>query len=434
MPYLVRFRVVIEEVETAVRVRAKVVGDVVGAATLRLDDAASRVYRHAGQHARPGEHGPAHGLPLRRPHRPFRTRLGPRFGGPPVHRPRRRAPRGRLDSPGVKFSFRQILASTAGAVIAAIVASSFGVKGTIIGVAIGSAAATMGTALVAQSIDRGHEAVKQVAVRVPEPSTLLRKLGGTGVSGPVGVVGGLVGTHRSGAAAIRARQRGRDDGDGIDGGAGGRDPAPGDLRRGVGPGDGAAAWPRSSPARPAVVRPAPRVGSPGGPSRSSAVTVFVLALLLITAVELISGKPLSSHLRRRRQRDDVEEPRQPVAGARHHPDRAHHDHVDHAGCGHVDHDDDHGGDSTSTTEPAAGQTTTTTLPAVRRRPPPRRRGPERGRRRRRHYVRVRSLPCGRHQCGGYQPLNSAGRLSTKLAMPSLESRVFVTSSCPSASS
>jgi uncharacterized protein YndB with AHSA1/START domain len=40
VPYLVRFRVVIEEVETALRVRARVVGDVVGAATLLLDDAA----------------------------------------------------------------------------------------------------------------------------------------------------------------------------------------------------------------------------------------------------------------------------------------------------------------------------------------------------------------------------------------------------------
>ena len=32
----------------------------------------------------------------------------------------------------------------------------------------------------------------------------------------------------------------------------------------------------------------------------------------------------------------------------------------------------------------------------------------------------------------YQPLNSEGRRSTKLAMPSLESRVLVTSSCPMA--
>jgi hypothetical protein len=39
---------------------------------------------------------------------------------------------------GVRFSFRQILASAAGAVIAARIASSLGVTGTIIGVAVGS--------------------------------------------------------------------------------------------------------------------------------------------------------------------------------------------------------------------------------------------------------------------------------------------------------
>jgi hypothetical protein len=38
VPYLVRFRVVIEDVETAVRVRASVLGDVVGTATLRMED------------------------------------------------------------------------------------------------------------------------------------------------------------------------------------------------------------------------------------------------------------------------------------------------------------------------------------------------------------------------------------------------------------
>ena len=86
----------------------------------------------------------------------------------------------------MKFSARQILASAAGAVIAAVIASAFGVKGTIVGVAIGSAAATFGTALVAQSIERGHEAVKQVVVRAPESSPLLRKLGGTGTSSAEG--------------------------------------------------------------------------------------------------------------------------------------------------------------------------------------------------------------------------------------------------------
>lgn len=79
----------------------------------------------------------------------------------------------------MKFSFRQILASASGAVLAAVIASLFGVKGTIVGVAIGSAAATFGTTFVAQSIERGHDAMKQVVVRVPDGSTLLRRLGGT---------------------------------------------------------------------------------------------------------------------------------------------------------------------------------------------------------------------------------------------------------------
>jgi hypothetical protein len=85
----------------------------------------------------------------------------------------------------VKFSFRQILASAAGAVIAALIASSFGVTGTIVGVAIGSMAATLGTALVSQSLERGQKVVKQAAVRVPEgpTSTLLRRMGGTGAAG-----------------------------------------------------------------------------------------------------------------------------------------------------------------------------------------------------------------------------------------------------------
>ena len=40
----------------------------------------------------------------------------------------------------------------------------------------------------------------------------------------------------------------------------------------------------------------------------------------------------------------------------------------------------------------------------------------------------------RRERPGYQPLNSAGRRSTKLATPSLESSVFVSNSCPMASS
>jgi len=61
----------------------------------------------------------------------------------------------------VKFSYRQILASAAGAVLSAVIASVFGVKGTIVGVALGSIAATTGTALAFQSIERTNKAVKQ---------------------------------------------------------------------------------------------------------------------------------------------------------------------------------------------------------------------------------------------------------------------------------
>ena len=82
----------------------------------------------------------------------------------------------------MKFSYRQILASAAGAVLAAVIASVFGVKGTIVGVAIGSIAATTGTALAFQSMRCTHKAVKQVVVQAPE-SSLLRRLGGTNAAG-----------------------------------------------------------------------------------------------------------------------------------------------------------------------------------------------------------------------------------------------------------
>jgi hypothetical protein len=82
----------------------------------------------------------------------------------------------------VKFSYRQILASAVGAVLAAVIASVFGVKGTIVGVAIGSIVATTGTGLAFKSIEKTNKAVKQVVVRAPE-SSLLRRLGGTDAAG-----------------------------------------------------------------------------------------------------------------------------------------------------------------------------------------------------------------------------------------------------------
>jgi hypothetical protein len=205
----------------------------------------------------------------------------------------------------VKFSFRQILASTAGAVIAAVVASTFGVKGTIIGVAIGSAAATMGTAFVAQSIERGHEAVKQVAVRVPESSTLLRRLGGTGVSAPD--ASSVDASSAPTEVVGQAKPGGSDPGQtgSVDESeaetvemASTAAPIDETQRLEISAAADAPATERlvasTSPTRGPVARPAVLRGFSWRAIAVSAVTVFVLALLFITAVELISGKPLST--------------------------------------------------------------------------------------------------------------------------------------------
>ncbi|MGP0030721.1 MAG: hypothetical protein ACLPVF_09480 [Acidimicrobiales bacterium] len=111
----------------------------------------------------------------------------------------------------MKISVRQVLASAAGAVVAAAIASFFGVKGTIVGVAIGSMAATVGTAVVAQSIDRTHHAVRQVVVKAPSTS-VIRRLGGTAPAGEVGgsgpeaqapVTEDVASTEAKGAATMR---------------------------------------------------------------------------------------------------------------------------------------------------------------------------------------------------------------------------------------
>jgi len=191
----------------------------------------------------------------------------------------------------VKFSIRQILASAAGAVIAAVIASTFGVKGTIVGVAIGSAAATMATALVAQSIERGHEAVKQVVVRAPETSTLLRKLGSTGASGdtaasastaPMQVVGQSGSDDGGTAETVPMESVGSPVGETerLEISAVADAPATERLRA------------TTTPMRPAG-RPGLRRFSWKTIAATAAI-VFVLALLSITAIELISGTPLSA--------------------------------------------------------------------------------------------------------------------------------------------
>ena len=182
--------------------------------------------------------------------------------------------------------------------IAAVIASSFGVKGTIVGVAIGSAAATMATAFVAQSIERGHEAVKQVVVRAPETASLLRKLGGTGASGD------SLSSQDASSAPTEVIGRPESDATGATGATGAAETV------GMASVEGrterleisAAADAPETERLQATTLPAPRGGAgrltarPGFSWRAIAATigiVFVLALLFITAVELISGKPLA---------------------------------------------------------------------------------------------------------------------------------------------
>ena len=392
MPYLVRFGVTIDHVEVAALVRATVSGDVVGHATLTLDDADGRLHGDAAQLAGAREQGPAADVPFRRPRCPFRARLGPRFGRPPVHRPRRRTLGGRVDTQVVKFSFRQILASTAGAVVAAIIASTFGVKGTIVGVAIGSAAATMATALVAQSIERGHEAVKQVVVKAPETATLLRKLGGTGASGDTLATSSASASSSASSAPTEVVRSGPPDDGNAETVEMESTAAPvGETELEISAVADAPATERlrasTSPMRPAVRRPALAGRFSWRAIAATAAVVFVLALAVHHGDRADLGQAALGDLRRIRRGHDAEESRHPVAGTGDHADDHavdhDHDHVD--DLDHVDHDHDARRRErrrrapppppvqprTTTTSPAPATTTTTVVSGR----PPRRRPP-----------------------------------------------------------
>ena len=386
------------------------------------------------------------------PDRPFRPRLGARLRGTPVHRPRGRTGGGRLDSPGVKFSVRQILASAAGAVIAAIIASIFGVKGTIVGVAIGSIGGDDGHRLRGP-VDRprapGGQAGRRARARRPRLDAaapprrdrverrrvvLSRcRLGADRVVATTGADGG--GARRTWRSGIGAATAATDETVQMEpsGGtrpSGSRCPSRGPmrvprrtLRRHAG--DVAADAPcarRRHRGDPVVgldlgdgggERDGPRPGGPAALSwkaiAGAAGIVFVLALLFITAVELISGKPLSD-----------------IFGG--------------AGSGTTFFGNNPGpaptstttstpssttststtsssSTSTSTTAPTGqSSTTTSTAPSATTTTTPGR--------------RVGLDDDHDRQAALYQPLNSAGRRSTKLAMPSWESRVRVTISWP----
>ncbi len=219
----------------------------------------------------------------------------------------------------MKFSFRQILASAAGAVIAALIASSFGVTGTIVGVAIGSMAATLGTALVLQSIEHGQQAVKQAVVRVPEgpTSSLLRRIGGTGAAGgatssvdggpkepePTEVVGAVGENATETAPAVRYRDATErvevpaadvEDADATERfGAATTPLLPTEVLAGAGVVGVTGGTGSATAAAGDVVEAAGRRFTWKAFAGTAAI-VFVLALGLVTAVELIADKPLAS--------------------------------------------------------------------------------------------------------------------------------------------
>jgi hypothetical protein len=175
----------------------------------------------------------------------------------------------------LKFSYRQILASAGGAVLSAVIASIFGVKGTIVGVAIGSVAATTGSALLFQSIERTNQAVKQVVVRAPESSKLLRRLGGTATAGvaesaPAGsstLTEEPVTSAASSDAAVSETS----------------------VSAAVPPPEDQTAQLPAAPAPPAAGGSALR-----WPVVAAVVVgVFVFSLLLVTGIELIAGRPLA---------------------------------------------------------------------------------------------------------------------------------------------
>ena len=128
-----------------------------------------------------------------------------------------------------------------------------------------------------------------MVVRAPESSTPPRKLGATGASGDAASVGRRLVPSARGRADGRSGSR-----DGrarVGRGTDGRDRAPRDL----GGGRAAPATERlhatTLPMQPAGVLPG-RFSWPA--IAGTAAIVFVLALMFITAIELISGKPLAS--------------------------------------------------------------------------------------------------------------------------------------------
>ena len=154
----------------------------------------------------------------------------------------------------MKLSVKQVVASVAGATIAALALSFLGVGGTIAGVAVGSAAATIVSALAFHSLERGHAKVREIVAPTSPAAT-------------------------SATTQIEPIPQGTF--------------APPTIDPVASP------WSSDGPAIAAVPAASAMAGSGSGrpwPLLAVILLVFALTLGLLTALELALGRPVSSAL------------------------------------------------------------------------------------------------------------------------------------------
>ena len=188
----------------------------------------------------------------------------------------------------------QIAASASGAVLSALIASVFGVSGTVIGVAVGSVVATTVTALVWESIERTHSKVRDAVVKKGPRLPLVHRWATRGATEEV--------EADARSTAIEAS---------VDAGSGnepatGNEPAAGNepaRAKAAGASDDdevgetrLVAWSRATRTQPMAPAGAhrPPMRKPRWPLVVTIAASFVLALGLVTLVEVLGGRPLSS--------------------------------------------------------------------------------------------------------------------------------------------
>ena len=215
----------------------------------------------------------------------------------------------------MKLNPIQIAASGVGAVLAAVIASFFGVQGTIVGVLVGSIVASTGSVLVFKSLERTHRAVRQV-VADPRRASLFRGRGSTAAAGSVtarrqelgpGLGAGVLpeeGGTAAGAGRVEHHGSGAGAGpvDGADATSGRRVPPERRLVARSGPGNRASGRPvgpaaardRTAGAVPGHLPPRRRIRWPA--LVVTTVLVVVAASAVVTAIELAAGETLSTLL------------------------------------------------------------------------------------------------------------------------------------------